>query len=444
MTITDPDTIDAEATEHGDDEAPHQIERHEAPPVGLATHERLVPGLSIPIVPAQQEIAMLAQMAVTIAGSMTAPKALQGKPNDCFMVLLTGRDLGLSLTTAMRECHVIDGKVTLSPKVKNAMVKSGGHGRTFPHQAPRPDPADPERELLCPCGSRDGANDTERATWHAERADELGILYSSTFTKADAERPQGRNALTGKDNWQNYPQRMMSWRALGYLLDDVFPEVGTGLYSPDELGAVTDADGEPVLDVVGRAQPIAGTSAPRGHNAPPPPPEPPASADDLAALRARIAALAVLPEARTALVELWTKPRGEDGSEPTLPPIDRLMAKQVKIADAMVSSIEARAKKGEWGAWEPAGEPAGADDAPAEPETAQAPAGDATGPAQADEPPAPAADEITTQVIAEVKAMEPSEVTARLESMNLATDGRLDSKRHRLASAMIAQRRSAS
>jgi hypothetical protein len=28
--------------------------------------------------------------------------------------------------------------------------------------------------------------------------------------------------------------------------------------------------------------------------------------------------------------------------------------------------------------------------------------------------------------------------------MNLATDGRLDSKRHRLASAMIAQRRSAS
>lgn len=42
---------------------------------------------------------------------------------------------------------------------------------------------------------------------------------------------------------------MLSWRALGYLLDEAVPEVGTGLYSPDELGAVTDEEGSPVIDV---------------------------------------------------------------------------------------------------------------------------------------------------------------------------------------------------
>ena len=298
-------------------------------------------------------------------------------------------------------------------------------------------------------------NNTERAEWHAIRADDPTILHSSVFTSEDAARPEGKNALLGKDNWKNYPQRMLSWRALGYLLDDVFPEVGTGIYQPDELGAVTDEDGVPVIDVVGHAAPIMGTSAPRGHNAPPPPPEPPAPAEVIAEIKARTDALKAVPEGRQVLVELWTRPRSDDDPTPNLPRYDQLLAKHVSKARALLDMIEARARKGEWGPWDEQPAAASAPDAPSEPAPADGadasePAGElGDGESAADPaptaPPAQTDDEVLVRtVIAEVKSLEPEKVDEQLAKRELDTDGRLDTRRHRLATAMIGERRTAS
>lgn len=324
------------------------------PAVATSIAPQLIGTDDLPVVPADREIATIAQMAVTIAAAKTAPKALQGCPNDVFMVLLTARDLGVGLTTAIREFHVIDGKVTLSPKVKLAMVKQHGHGRVYPHQPPRQvtdEVTGETRTRLCPCGESGPANGPESATWHAERHDEPGILHSSTFTMEMAARVPAREGgatitLAQKSTWKAYPQRMLSWRAAGYLLDDVFPEVGTGLYSPDELGAVTDEDGSPIIDVVGSADPIQGTKAPAGHKQPPPPP---ASPEALAELKARIDALAVLPDARNAVIALWTR---VDGSGTNLPQLGDLLERQLVKARGIVASVEARARKGEFGDWE--------------------------------------------------------------------------------------------
>jgi len=79
--------------------------------------------------PERLEMNDLASMAVTLAFADLVPKPLRGKPNDVFMVLLTARDLGVRVTTALREFHVIDGKLTLSPKVRLAMVNEQGAGK---------------------------------------------------------------------------------------------------------------------------------------------------------------------------------------------------------------------------------------------------------------------------------------------------------------------------
>lgn len=435
-TTTDPAADAAEpieTTAASEPPAPEQTAVERRPDVRPQHHgDHLIAGTELYVVPPQNEMEAIAQLAVTLAGAAAVPSALRGKPNDVFLVLMTARDLGMGLTTAMRECHVIEGKVTISPKAKLAMVRQQNLGRIWP---------DPD-------------NDGESATWYAERFDMQGVQHRYTFTKAMA---QAAGLLPGKDKsaWKTYPERMLSWRACGYLLDDVFSEVGTGLYSPDELGAAVDADGQVIIDVVGTAAPLAGMSAPRGHNQPAPPPEPPADASAIQALRDRIAVLGShSPDARQALITLWTKPRSEDSNEPTLPPIQHLMAKQVKIADAMVASIEQRAKRGEWGPWsEPAD--ASAPDAPSEPDPADG--ADATEPAgelgdgesvadpASTAPPAQTDDEVLVRtVIAEVKSLEPEKVDEQLAQRELDTSGRLDTRRHRLATAMIGERRTAS
>lgn len=427
MTMTDPDLAD-EATQpiDGAEPAITHAEVLDPEPTALArpdvrpSHhgDRLIAGTDLPVVPATNELDGLAQMAVTLSAAAAVPKAMQNRPNDVFLVLLTARDLGVGLTTALREFHVIEGKVTISPKAKLAMVRQQGLGRIWP----------------------DPANDGDGATWYAERADQPGVRHQSTFT---AEMARAANLLPGKDKsaWKTYPERMLSWRACGYLLDDVFGEVGTGLYSPDELGAITDDDGELVIDVVGHAQPLPGTSAPRGHQRQQiAEPEPVADQADLDGLQARIEALAVLPDARAALVALWTAPRTDaSGAElgPALPPLKHLMAKQVKMADAMIASIEARARKGEWGDWspEPAQEPQDRPEAPDEGQDAPADPEPVAEPTVADE-----GAQVVALVIAEVKAMEPETVAEQLATRELDTEGRLDTLRHRLATAMIGER----
>lgn len=349
---------------------------------------KTLPGTDLGIIPAAAEMDALAQLAVTLSAAAAVPDALRNKPNDVLLILLTARDVGVALTTAIREFHIIDGKVTLSPKVKLAMVRQHGHGKVYPHQAPRmvvDTETGEERRRLCPCGAEDGPNDDARATWHAERADEPGILHTSTFTLEMAARVRAKEGgkvitLAEKSTWKQYPQRMLSWRALGYLLDDVFSEVGTGLYSPDELGAVTDEEGAPIIDVIGQASPLAGTVAPRGHGPKAEAEDPPASAEFLDDLEARIKAL---PAPAVAEVRaLWTRER-EDGT-PNLPAFRTLRARQQAKADGLVKSIEARAAKGEW---------ADAVDASAAEEAAQAPQAPSDEAPAPDAPPDPVDDE---------------------------------------------------
>lgn len=418
----EPEVVEETRQEREERQAAEGAETLEALAAEHVDGARIIPGVGLAIVPAQEEMRGMAAMAVTLAGANALPAALRGRPNDVFLILLTARDLNVALTTAIREFHIIDGKVTLSPKAKLAMVNERGAREGW---AIWPDPANN--------GNR------ERATWYATRADRPGVTYASTFTIEDAK---GAN-LTGKDKsaWKTYPQRMLSWRALGYLLDDAFPEVGTGLYSPDEMGAITDEEGS-VIDV-DAIDPLDGMNDPRrGRNAPAGPPEP-ATDEDKAELRRRVTAL---PEGgQDAVRDAVLATREREGVEP-LVSIDKLIARQLPRWRAIVDAVERRAKGGEWGEWTPPADPetgevaddAGTPDeqAGSTPETgdaetaAEPPEGPPATDLHPDEPdasesviepsetqPEEAGDPretILEQVIAEVKAMPASKVLAEL------------------------------
>jgi hypothetical protein len=323
MTMTDPaPAVDPEPPEleaPAPEPEPAAAPEPEAPAAEIVRYERpsaMIPGIDLPVIPGGDEMKNIAALAVTLAGAAAVPRALQGKPNDVFQVLLTARDLGVALTTAMREFHVIDGRVTLSPKVKLAMVNERGAREGW---AIWPDPD----------------NDELSATWYATRADRPGLTFHSTFTLQQAKLAK----LEGKDNWKSYPQRMVSWRALGYLLDDVFPEVATGIYSPDELGGMTDAEGNYIE--VSATEPLQGMKAPRGSQAGGDPDGELAPEDDRFLLACRIAALP--EESREALRERWKANGTLNGVR-----VDDLNHRGVRAASAMLAGIENEAKRHDW------------------------------------------------------------------------------------------------
>lgn len=361
-----------------------------APPAGGP----MIPGTDLTLVPAWKEMQGMAAMAVTLAGANALPAALRGHPNDVFMVLLTARDNGVALTTALREFHVIDGKVTLSPKVKLAMLNERSKREGW---AAWPDPA----------------NDDQGATWHATREDRPGIKFSFSFDKKDAATA----GLANKDNWKKYPRQMMQWRALSMLLDAVFPEVATGIYDPDSVGAMTDEAGEPVIDVKA-IEPFRGMKgAPNGQADAAKEGWAPADDDVKAGIKRRID---LLPAAAHPLLRaMWAgkKPDGTliEGAEP-LRTWHMLTVGEIKRATAMVASFEARAKKGEWGEWTQVNPATGEIDPEApEGESVKAPA------------------DPMQEIIDTVKAMKDDDVIAELHQRKLDVSD--DNRTRRLALA---------
>lgn len=339
-------------------DAPGLLDSEPAPSTEIerADHPVPMPGPSpmaeLATIPDQNELRTLAQLATTFAFSALVPKPLQAKPEDVLLVLLTARDLGLSTTVALRECHPIDGRVTVSPKLKLAIVRQRGLGRIWP----------------------DESNNVEHHTWYAARADDPQTVYRVTYTWRDAQRAglvqsgctpdeHSDQCQTGrqwgatraardkacKTNWVNYPAQMLQWRAMGYLMDQAFGEVGTGLYSADELGAVTDDDGHIIeLSEVG---PLDGmpdhTPGPKD---PAKDPNAPAPQDFRDRCKERIYRLPH-PAIET-LREQWAR-RNEQTGEPLLYPLPVLPMRQVRSADALITGFEERAGRGEWGKWNP-------------------------------------------------------------------------------------------
>lgn len=278
----------------------------------------VAPGLELPAVMPSDEFAGLASQARVLASSALVPQALRGKPHDVFLVLLTGRDLGVTATSALRSCYVVDGKVTLAPALKKALIERQGLGAIRP-----PSVGDP-----------DYPNSAQRATAIVYGPDghELGRLQ---LTWADVENISDKGKrLVDKSNWKNYPQRMLWWRAVGWACDDYFSGVAYGLYSPDEVGGFIDAEGQP-LDVDSVEVPDGFDRERERAKA-----DPPIGAQVGGELAARATRL---PKPARDLF------RQQLAERDLQPPLADVPSSKRGLVDAMLSGLESRARCGEFG-----------------------------------------------------------------------------------------------
>jgi len=124
------------------------------------------------------------------------------------MILLTGRDLGLTASQSFRAIYVVSGKPVVSSDAMVAAIRRSG---------------------LC-ASWRVVETTIERCTIETLRQGESEPERES-FSMEDATRA----GLSRKDVWRQYPRDMLRHRAAAGLARRVYPDVVLGCYAPGEL-----------------------------------------------------------------------------------------------------------------------------------------------------------------------------------------------------------------
>lgn len=157
------------------------------------------------------------RMSAMLSKSQLLPDALRDKPNDVLVILLTGRELGLSPMQSLRLISVVKGKPYLEAKLKIGLVKRSPECVYFKFTE----------------------TNAERATAETERVGEGKTTLTFTAAEARAAGLLGRATKSGEpDNWAKYTALMLRWRAGSQLCDAVYPDIVGGIGTNDELDEV--------------------------------------------------------------------------------------------------------------------------------------------------------------------------------------------------------------
>lgn len=180
------------------------------------------------LVKAQPLTASLPDMvryAEELANANLLPGQYRRQPANVLYAMEYGRTLGITPLAAITGIHVIEGKPSASSALIGGLVRQAGHKLRV---------------------SGNGLT----ATAEIIRADDPDFTYSVTWElRRNANgNPNAEDAgLMNKQVWKNYPAAMLKARAITQVARDACEEVLFGLhYTPEELGAYVDQDGNPV------------------------------------------------------------------------------------------------------------------------------------------------------------------------------------------------------
>lgn len=145
--------------------------------------------------------------------------------------IMAGRELGFGAFASMKGINIIQGQVAIGANLIAAAIKRRDSGRYDYRIKELTDTA-------CEIEFYEGGQ----------------VVGTSRFTMDDARKA----GLDSKKNWQTYPRNMLFSRALSngarWYTPDVF---GGPMYTPDELGAEVNEDGEVIEGAyTASAQPV--------------------------------------------------------------------------------------------------------------------------------------------------------------------------------------------
>ena len=163
---------------------------------------------------AELAITMPRLIALATADQPTIPQRYVGKPRDMVTAIWMGREIGLAPMESIMSIYLVNGAAALSGKVMSALIHRAGH-------------------IIKVTSEVDGA-EVVCYRWHAPSG-ELVEVGTVSFTAEDAKRA----GLTpkSKPTYGQYPQMMLTWRAVSFAARLYYADVISGLgYVPEEIG----------------------------------------------------------------------------------------------------------------------------------------------------------------------------------------------------------------
>lgn len=156
----------------------------------------------------QISIAEAKDLSVAMAESKLISDSLQKRPADILTILLMGREHNLQPMVALSNISIISGKPSMNASLMVAIVLGSGKAKYFRRISADANAATYET-------MRVGDEAPQRVTWTIKQARDAGYLV--------------------KDNWRTNPRAMLAARAKSELVRDVYPDVLSGCYTPDEI-----------------------------------------------------------------------------------------------------------------------------------------------------------------------------------------------------------------
>lgn len=143
--------------------------------------------------------------------------------------IVAGEELGLGPMTSMQGIHIIKGKPSMSANLLGVKAKQSGRYNFRPVEV---------------------TDKLAKIEWF-ENGDSVG------FTEFTIEQAKKAKLIAKDSGWEKYPEDMLFARALTRGIRRFCPEVTAGVpaYTPEELGAQVDEQGEPVY-VESTAEPV--------------------------------------------------------------------------------------------------------------------------------------------------------------------------------------------
>jgi hypothetical protein len=168
-------------------------------------------------------------------------------PGKILLVAETGNMLGIHPVAAITGVNIIQGKPSVAPALMSALVRQRGHKLRV--------------KVTGTVGTGDLAvtvtlirsDDPEApfdVTWTLQDAINAGLVDSYALnptTKKWAIKP-----ASGKGTWKSYPRQMLLHRATAEVCRQGANEVVMGVYTPEELGATVNGEGE-MVDITSTA-----------------------------------------------------------------------------------------------------------------------------------------------------------------------------------------------